>query len=188
MKLFQPRDRMDWRNWLEKNHRAVQEVWLVYYKKATGKPTISYRDSLEEAICFGWIDGIKKKIDDDRYTHRFSPRKPISKWSPLNIKLARKMIHERKMTDSGLAAFKTRKEYDKGFLEHRSSTEIELNKEIEQALKKNQKAWKNFAKLTPGYKKQYTVWLNSAKRETTRKKRLQEAIELLEKDKKLDMK
>ena len=85
-------DRNEWRSWLIENHAKENEVWLVYYKKHTGKSTIIYADSVEEALCFGWIDGIKKSIDDEKYAYRFTPRKTGSKWSPLNIKLAKKLI------------------------------------------------------------------------------------------------
>ena len=79
MKSFQAKSRQDWRDWLKRNHTIEKEIWLVYYKKHTGKPTISYRDSVEEALCFGWIDGTKKRIDDERYSHRFTLRKVKSK-------------------------------------------------------------------------------------------------------------
>ncbi len=82
--------RKEWRSWLIENHDKAEEVWLVYYKRHTGNPTITYADSVEEALCFGWIDGLKRSIDGEKYAHRFTPRKAGSKWSPLNIKLANK--------------------------------------------------------------------------------------------------
>ena len=188
MKSFQAKSRKDWRDWLKKNHAIEKEIWLVYYKKHTEKPTISYRDSVEEAICFGWIDGIKKRIDDERYVHRFTLRKVKSKWSALNISLAKKMINERKMTSFGLAYFEQRLEYDKEFIKTRASNEIILIPEIEKVLKSNKKAWDNFCKLAPGYKKQYVGWLASTKKEDTLQKRLKEAINLLEQNQKLGMK
>ena len=78
--------RADWRSWLQANHAGTPEVWLVYFKKNTGKPSVTYRESVEEALCFGWIDGLKRRVDDERYAHRFTPRRPKSKWSPLNIR------------------------------------------------------------------------------------------------------
>lgn len=188
MKSFQAKNREDWSKWLKNNHLSETEIWLVYYKKHTGKQTISYLDSVEEAICFGWIDGLKKSIDDEKYTHKFTIRKAKSRWSPQNIILAEKMIAENKMTRAGLEFFEQRIEYDKEFLKVRDSINITLPPEIEQALKKNRKAWENYTKLTPGYKKQYAGWLISAKREETQKKRLEEAIKLLEQNKKLGMK
>lgn len=82
--------REEWRSWLKENHAKAGEVWLVYYKKHRGKPSINYPESVEEALCFGWIDGLKRSIDEQKYAHRFTPRKPGSKWSPLNVRLAKK--------------------------------------------------------------------------------------------------
>ena len=100
--------RIEWRAWLEKNHATETEVWLVYYKKHTGKQSVSYLESVMEALCFGWIDGIKKRVDDERYIHRFTPRKPNSKWSPSNIAQAKELIESGAMTEAGLAAFRKR--------------------------------------------------------------------------------
>ena len=99
----------------------MKEIWLVYYKKHTNKPTITYKESVEEAICFGWIDGIKKKIDEEKYTHRFTPRKKNSKWSPTNIDIAEKMIKAGMMTSVGLAVYEKQIEYEQDFLKISSS-------------------------------------------------------------------
>jgi uncharacterized protein YdeI (YjbR/CyaY-like superfamily) len=178
--------RAAWRAWLEKNHAKVDEIWLVYYKKASGKPSVEYAASVEEALCFGWIDGLKKRIDDERYTHRFTPRKPQSPWSTLNVERAERLIREGKMRPAGLAAFERRKAYDP----KRSAAmqKLSLTPEIQHALRANRKAWKNFTALAPGQKKYYVAWLVTAKRPETRRKRLAEAIALLERNKKLGMK
>ncbi|MEE9373336.1 MAG: YdeI/OmpD-associated family protein [Saprospiraceae bacterium] len=188
MKSFQAKNREEWRDWLKKNHFNEKEIWLVYYKKHTGKQTVTYMDSVEEALCFGWIDGIKKSIDNEKYVHKFTLRKVKSKWSPLNIRLAKKLIKERKMTNFGLSFFEKRIEYDKAFLESRASDKIVLPPELEQVLKNNEKAWSNFSKLAPSYKKQYIGWLINAKKEETKQKRLKETIKLLEQNQKLGMK
>ena len=185
MKSFQAKNRKEWRDWLKKNHTTEKEIWLVYYKKHTGKQTISYRDSVEEALCFGWIDGTKKRIDDERYTHKFTIRKVKSKWSPLNIKLAKKLIKEKKMTSFGLIYFEQRIEYDEKAI---ASNEFVLTPEMEQVLRNNKKAWSNFKKLAPSYRKQYIGWLISAKKEETIQGRVEEAIKLLEQNQKLGMK
>jgi len=187
-KTFCPSSRKEWRSWLKANHSTVQEVWLVYYKKHTGKPSVSYGESLEEALCYGWIDGIKNRIDEEKYTHRFTPRKPSSKWSARNVQLAKKLIEERKMTPSGLSAFNKRADYDDEVLAANSAKEITLPREIEAAIKTNVKAWKYFVNLAAGYKKQYILWITSAKKAETREKRLKEAIILLAKNEKLGMK
>ncbi len=128
-------NREEWRSWLIKNHAQEKEIWLVFFKKSTGKPSIAYNDSVEEALCFGWIDGLKKRIDEQKYAYRFTPRKPGSKWSPRNIELAKKMIEEGKMAQSGLAAFNKRKTYDEAILKARAARKIQLMPEIEKALK-----------------------------------------------------
>jgi len=181
-------NREEWRSWLNKYHGTVEEVWLVYYKKHTGISSISYTESVEEALCFGWIDGIKKKIDEEKYKHRFTPRKARSKWSPLNIRLAEKLIKEGKMTQAGLLLFNQRINYDEDILRSRKAKEISLTPEIEDTLKSNKVAWEYFNNLAPSYRKQYVGWLISAKRPETRERRLEEAVKLLAENKKLGMK
>ena len=188
MNTFHAKTREDWRNWLEKNHSIAKEVWLVYYKKHTGKLSVSYKCSVEEAICFGWIDGIKKRINDEQYAHRFTARKTKSKWSPLNIEIAEQMIKANKMTSAGLTAFRKRIEYDREIMIKKGLAEVSLDPNLEQVLKNNAKAWHNFVHLAPGYKKQMILWIESAKKEATKKKRLKEVISLLEQNRKLGLK
>jgi uncharacterized protein YdeI (YjbR/CyaY-like superfamily) len=186
--LVSASNRAEWRRWLKTHHAREHEVWLIYYKKHTAKATISYRESVEEALCFGWIDGLKKRIDDERYAHRFTPRRAKSKWSPLNISLAQELIASKKMTRAGLAAFEQRRNYEEAFLKTREAGTTRLPPEIEKILKANHAAWENFNRLAPGYRKQYTGWLCSAKKPETRERRLKEAIRLLKQNKKLEMK
>jgi len=181
-------DRNAWRSWLIENHATKKEVWLAYYKKHTGKATVSYIESVKEALCFGWIDGLKRRIDDERYAHRFTPRKTGSKWSPQNIRLAQELIETGEMTKAGLAAFDQRVPYDLELQQALSAKELPLAAETEKGLKTSEKAWNNFNQLSAGYRKQYVGWIQSAKRPKTRKKRLQDAISLLEANKKLGMK
>lgn len=185
-RLITPASREEWRAWLEIHHASETEVWLVYYKNHTGKPSVTYIESVEEALCFGWIDGIKKRIDDERYMHRFTPRKANSKWSPTNIALARELIESGEMTEAGLAAFRKRKTYDEKFLQ--AKQQVKLAPEYEQVLKKNKKAWDNFNKLAPSYRKNYVAWLQGAKKPETRQRRLGELVRRLEKDLKPGMK
>jgi len=186
--LVCPGSRAEWRAWLQEHHATTAEAWLVFYKKHTGKPSVAYRASVEEAICFGWIDGLKKRIDEERYAHRFTPRRPGSKWSPLNIRLAEQMIAAGIMMPAGLRAFERRRSYGEELLRHRQSNEVTLPEEIEQALRSNQTAWNNYKALAPGYRKQYAGWLSRAVRPETRQKRLREALRLLEQNRKLGMK
>ncbi len=177
-----------WRAWLQKNHDAKKEVWLVFYKKQTGKSDISYDEAVEEALCFGWIDSIIKKIDDEKFVRKFTPRKPSSQWSESNKRRASKMINEGKMTEAGLALISQAK--SRGIWQKRSrpQKEFTIPSYVEIALKSNEKALENFRKLAKSYKKQYVGWVDSAKKEETRKRRLAEVISLLEKNEKLGMK
>ena len=136
---------------------------------------------MKEALCFGWIDGLKRRIDDERYAHRFTPRKTGSKWSPQNTRLAQELIESGEMTEAGLAAYDQRVPYDQ-------ELQQTLAAETEKALKASKKAWISFNQLSPGYRKQYVGWIQSAKRPETREKRIKEAIRLLEENKKLGMK
>ncbi len=180
--------RQEWRAWLEKNNSTAREVWLVYYKKDSGKPSVTYPESLEEALCFGWIDGIRKSIDSERYANRFTPRRSQSKWSLFNVKLASRLIDEGRMAEAGLMAFKSRGDQDKEIVEARSAKEVRLTPELEKEMRTNEKAWSNFQDMAPSYRRHYAMWLLSARRPETRERRLKEAMELLEQNKKLGMK
>jgi uncharacterized protein YdeI (YjbR/CyaY-like superfamily) len=176
-------DRDQWRKWLEKNHEIKNEVWLLYYKKHAGKPQVPYNDSVEEAICFGWIDSIVKRIDDEKYVRRFTPRKNTSNWSESNKKRAKKMIEEKKMTEAGLKKM--------NFQNRESESSKEEKLVIPSYMRKAFAAgdvWENFCNLALTYKKQYVGWIASAKREKTREKRLEEALRLLKENKKLPLK
>lgn len=185
--LYMP-TRGDWREWLEKNHDARKEVWLIFYKKHTGKPNVSYDEAVQEALCFGWIDSIIKRIDGEKFARKFTPRKPNSSWSESNKKRAAKMIKEGKMKEVGLELVneaKKRGEWNRASLPKK---DFAIPAYIENALRSNEKALGNFSKLAPSYKKQYVSWVDSAKKEDTRKRRLAEVIRVLERNEKLGMK
>ena len=181
-------NRDEWREWLRKNYETRKEIWLIYYKKHTGKPRIPYDDSVEEALCFGWIDSIIKRIDDEKYARKFTPRKAKSRWSEANKRRARKMIKEGKMTEVGFARIREAKKNGEWFKAAPIKKELAIPAYMKEALAKNKRALKNFNKLTKSYKRHYVGWISSAKRAETRKKRLAEAIKLLEKNEKLGMK
>ena len=180
--------RDDWRTWLEKNHSTKREVWLVFYKKHTGKPSISYDDAVEEALCFGWIDSIVKRIDDAKFARKFTPRKPDSKWSELNKKRANKMIDQGKMTKAGLVLINEARDRGQWLKSHQPKKDLAIPQYIEHALQSNNRALSNFRKLAPSYKRQFVGWVDSAKKEETRRRRLAEVIRILEKNEKLGMK
>jgi uncharacterized protein YdeI (YjbR/CyaY-like superfamily) len=181
-------NRSDWRSWLEKNQDTKKELWLIYYKEGTGKPSIPYEDSVEEALCFGWVDTIVKRLDDEKYARKFVPRKSGSRWSESNKKRAEKMIKEGKMTETGLARVREAKESGEWFKARFPKKGLIIPSYVQKALASNEKAFENFTKLAPSYKRNYVGWVDSAKREETRTKRLAEVIRLLEQNKKLGLK
>ena len=188
MKQLYVTDREQWRKWLTEHHGGEAGVWLIFYKKDTCKPTIGYEDAVEEALCFGWIDSIIKKIDETRYVRKFTPRKDKSMWSALNRKRANKMIKEGRMTEVGLAKVKTARKTGLWEKDGRPRISFDVPPELAKALAKNKKAKENFDKLAPSYRRQYIGWIAVAKRSETKKKRIEESIALLEKGKKLGMK
>jgi uncharacterized protein YdeI (YjbR/CyaY-like superfamily) len=181
-------NRNDWRNWLEKNHDAAKEVWLIYYKKHTGKPSISYEDTVEEALCFGWVDSILKRLDDDRCARKFTPRKSSSSWSESNRKRAEKMIREQRMTEAGMARIREARERGEWSRVREVRKELAVPSVIQEALAENEKARAFFETLANSYKRQIVGWVSSAKKEETRARRLTEVIGLLEKNQKLGLK
>ena len=181
-------DRDKWREWLSENHTTKAGIWLVFYKKETSKPTIDYEAAVEEAICFGWIDSIIKKIDAARYVRKFTPRSDKSNWSQLNKKRASKMIKQERMTDAGLAKIKAAKKTGLWDKDARPRISLDIPPEFARALARNKKAKDSFDKLAPSYRKHYIGWIAVAKRQETKKRRIEESIALLEQGKKLGLK
>ena len=181
--------RSEWRKWLQKNHNKVTELWLIFYNKETGKLTLNYDDAVEEALCFGWIDSIVKKIDEEKYVRKFTPRKNNSVWSELNKKRVRKVIKEGRMTEFGMEKINAAK---KGGAWNKILEPPKVSyddpKDFISALNKNKKAKSNFDKFSPSDKKRYYMWINIAKKKETRERRIKESIELLSKNKELGLK
>jgi uncharacterized protein YdeI (YjbR/CyaY-like superfamily) len=188
-KTLHVRTRDQWRTWLEKNCDAETEVWLVFDRKCTGKACIGYDEAVEEALCFGWIDGILQKMDDERYGRRFTPRRVSSKWSALNKRRAARMIQEGRMTEAGRAKLHyLGVEDDYGRRPHRGQEELAIPPCLRQALLGNPAASDNFSNLAPSYRRNYIRWISAAKTDATRDRRLAEAIRLLAEDRKLGLK
>lgn len=166
----------DFRNWLKKNHTVEHELWVGFYKKDSGKPSITWPQSVDEALCFGWIDGIRKSIDDVSYMIRFTPRKPISTWSAVNIRRVAELKDKGLMRPAGLKAFELRREYRSGIYSYEQRS-VELPEPYLSQLKKHKAAWKFFEAQTASYRKNVNWWILGAKREETRQKRLAELIE-----------
>ena len=155
---FYAKDRKEWRAWLRANHGKADEVWLVYYRKASGKPRVSYNDAVEEALCYGWIDSIIHGIDDQRFCQRFSPRKPTSKLSPMNLERVRKLVANKKMTKAGLKALEH--VYDPA---KDNVTPVKIPADIRKALRANKEAWKHFQTFPQEYQRIRIGWIDMAR-------------------------
>ena len=174
---FEPRTRQDWRKWLGRHHAECRAIWVVFLKKHTGRAALTYQDALEEALCFGWIDGVRKRIDDLRFAQRFTPRTRSSRWSETNRALAADLEARGLMTPAGLAA--------------RGSAPPDLPPAREQT--SSVPEWlvdalrTTFGALPPSHQRRYVGWISSAKREETRDKRIEEAIALLMENKRIGL-
>lgn len=177
-------EREAWRAWLKENHAELKEVWLVFYKKHTERATVSYDEAVEEALCFGWIDSIIKRLDEDRYAQKFTPRRERSKWSASNLARVERMIAAGRMTDAGLAKIPADVKAESSI----ASRPLSPPPFFAEALRQNPAAQRFFDSLAPSYRRNFIHWLSAAKREDTRERRLLEAISLLSQGKKLGIK
>jgi len=176
-KSFTPGNEKDWRRWLEKNHDRAQEIWLVYLKPASGRSNIDYETSVEEALCFGWIDSIIQKIDENKYVRKFNPRRPGSKWSETNKRRVAKVIREGRMTAAGLAKVT----FDLDKVDARQTAPkravMEMPGNVERALRSQPEVWAAFERVTPSLRRNYILWLMDAKKPETFERRLKLLIE-----------
>ena len=181
--------RSEWRKWLSKNHNKSKGVWLVFYKKETGIPFLDYDAAVEEALCFGWIDSLVKKIDGKKYARKLTPRNSKSVWSELNKKRVAKVIKEGRMTKNGLQKIEAAKK-NGSWNKRLKGVEISYAapKDLITALEKNKKAKENFDRIPPSHKKRYYMWVNIAKKKETRDRRIKESIALLSNNKELGLK
>jgi uncharacterized protein YdeI (YjbR/CyaY-like superfamily) len=158
------------RRWLERNHDKVSELWLGLHNQRSDKTSITYKQALDEALCFGWIDGVRKSVSDTTYKIRFTPRKAVSKWSAVNIKRAGELIQLKRMASPGLAAFQNRRQHEAGYSYENRPTKLDPG--LEKQFKSNPKAWLFFTAQAPWYQRTSCFWVLSAKKEETRLKRL----------------
>ena len=163
------------RNWFEKHHGSADELWVAYFKKGSGKPSITWPESVDEALCYGWIDGIRKSIDDSSYKIRFTPRRPGSNWSKVNVEKAGELIEQGRMRTPGLAAFEVRKELKTGIYSYEQRP-VELDEQYNRILRKNKNAWEFYHAQSTSYRKTVNWWILSAKKEETRRRRLDKLI------------
>ena len=176
------RGRRQWRAWLAKHHTSHPGVWLVFYKAHTGVKSILYEDMVREALCFGWVDSLIKRLDDDRYAIKVTPRKPTSKWSDINRRRWNELKAAGALGAPGLAAAPTGNSY----APHPPIPELPAY--VAKAFKTNRRAWQHFQALAPTYRRNFVVWIHTAKRPETRERRIRESIELLSAGKKLGLK
>lgn len=166
---------LDFRKWLEKNYRKENELFVGFYKVGTGKPSLTWSESVDQALCFGWIDGIRNSIDSESYCIRFTPRKPSSNWSAINIKKVEVLTGQGLMKPEGIRAFQQKKE-NKSKIYSYENAPIELPASYKKKFMQNKKAWKYFLSMTPSYQRIVARWGMSAKQEETRTRRLETLI------------
>jgi uncharacterized protein YdeI (YjbR/CyaY-like superfamily) len=164
-----------YREWLEKNYQKETELLVGFWKVGTKKPSMSWSQSVDQALCFGWIDGVRKSIDEESYSIRFTPRKPTSIWSSINIKKVEELTKAGLMTSEGKKAFELRKEEKSAIYSHEKEPAV-LDPEFEKQFKANKKAWEFFSNQAPSYKKVMLHWIMTAKQEKTRLSRLEKTI------------
>ena len=175
--IVQVADQQAWRQWLDQNHDSVAAIWLKFAKKGSPTATVSYGEAIEEALCFGWIDGTTGKLDANRYVQRFTPRRPTSRWSAINIRRARRMIAAGKMTAFGRQAFRPERKTE--------PHPTELPKNLQDRFLTDTNAWQTFQAFPPFYRRMTIAWVASAKKEATQLKRLQKLMEFSSKNKRI---
>ena len=162
----------DFRAWLEKNHAEQQELWVGYYKKASGKPSITWSESVDQALCFGWIDGLRKSVDDESYKIRFTPRRPTSQWSKVNLQKVDALMAQGLMRPAGIKIYEQRRKDESGSYSYEQRQAAKLNADQEALFRANATAWKFFQSQPPTYRNTAIHWVISAKQEKTRQRRL----------------
>ncbi|MCW2571764.1 MAG: bacteriocin-protection protein [Frankiales bacterium] len=162
----------EWRRWLEEHHADADELVVGFWKKGTGKPSMTWSESVDEALCFGWIDAVRRRIDDESYSIRFTRRKPTSTWSAINVAKMAALESEGRMTEAGRAAFALRRESKTGVYSYEQG-EIAFD---DSALRADATAWAYWERAAPSYRKVVSHWVTSAKRPETRQKRMDELV------------
>jgi len=178
LKTLTVKSRKTWRAWLVKNHSKLKEIWLVFYKKHTGKPTIDYEDAVQEALCFGWIDSTVRKMDEERYMQLFTPRKVGSNWSNLNKRRVKILIEQGLMAEAGLRKIEEAKK-DGSWRNLDLVEKLRVPPDLRKALSSNNKAGNIFKSLSASRKKGFLWWIESAKTDVTRAKRVAETVRLV---------
>jgi uncharacterized protein YdeI (YjbR/CyaY-like superfamily) len=178
---------VEFRRWLERHHDSEAELWVGFHKRASGRVSLTWPESVDEALCFGWIDGLRQRIDDERYRIRFTPRRATSIWSAVNIRRMGELIAAKRVAPAGLAAFERRSGDRSAIYAYEQRKSARFSPEDEKRFRANRKAWAFFETQPPWYRRLVTYRVTSAKREETRKKRLDELIEKCSRGERYDM-
>ncbi|HEY1495583.1 MAG TPA: YdeI/OmpD-associated family protein [Candidatus Solibacter sp.] len=181
MKTCDAHSAAQWRKWLSEHHDAESEVWLIFHKRHTAQPSIAYEDAVNEALCFGWVDSLIKRLDEDRYARKFTPRTAESKWSTANRRRYAALQAAGRLAPPGIDRPPTDRSGD-------APRPTEVPAYIQKALRAHPAAHQNFEKLPPSHRRQYVAWIDSAKQEATKLRRLDQALVMLESNQKLGMK
>lgn len=185
MKTLKVQTKAQWRKWLIDHHDSEAEVWLVFHKRHTGQAAVAYEDALDEALCFGWIDSLIKRLDAERYARKFTPRKLVSRWSDINRERYARLKASGRLMPAGLKRAPTDLTSDRP---KRMPWPRKIPRYIEDELKKRPGAWNYFEKLASSHRRRYVGWIDSAKQAETKMRRLQEAVRLLSAGKQLGLK
>ena len=170
-------NRREWRHWLSKNYAKADELWLIHYKKGSGIASVALADAVEEALCFGWIDGKLQSVDKDRYIVRYSPRRPGSVWSKINRDRAERLIASGLMTPAGMVKIEEARRNGKWDVAYTNRRSDEMAADLEAALRQDESAWENFQRFANSYRNTYIGWINDAKTGATRKRRIARVVE-----------
>ena len=170
-------DREAFRAWLEEHHATATELWMGMYKKSSARPSITWPEAVDEALCFGWIDGVRQRIDDESYMNRFTPRRPNSNWSAVNVRRVQELKRQRRMRAAGLKAFRERRDDKTATYSYEQRHQAKLDQAQERRFRSEKKAWDWFQKQPKGYRTTAVYWVMSAKRPETRERRLDTLIE-----------
>lgn len=175
-----------WRSWLEEHYATEREAWVGFFRAHVSEPGISYEEAVEVALCFGWIDGIVRRVDDRRYMHRFSPRQARSPWSRVNVEKVRRLVREGRMHPAGLAAFERRREDRTGAYSYEDRPK-DLDQDSRRRFQAHPVAWKFFQAQPPGYRRTVAHWVLSARRPSTRSRRLEIVLQASQKGERIDL-
>ena len=187
MKELYCKNREMWHEWLQKNGTTEHEIWLVFYKKGSGRPSLTYDEALDEALCFGWIDSIIKRIDNVKYVRKFNRRNAGSRWSARNKQRIAVLTEEDRITEAGYEVINAARQNGSWEKQNQRPVVDGMPEEFREALDKNEKARSYYESLASSHKKQYLLWIGTAKKKETRERRVKEALVLLEKNQQLGL-